>query len=90
MWGRIAFHERKDSRREHYYRFVYGWKERACTACNGSGHYDHNGSPPCGGCEGTGREKYRGPKAMTPEEWESIKRGEENERFQELTKVDRV
>jgi alkylated DNA repair dioxygenase AlkB len=27
-----------------------------CYACNGSGHYDHNGSPPCGACGGTGRE----------------------------------
>jgi len=28
--------------------------EEKCIACNGSGHYDHNGSPPCGSCEGTG------------------------------------
>lgn len=27
----------------------------ACYACNGSGRYDHNGSPPCGACDGTGR-----------------------------------
>ena len=27
-----------------------------CIACNGSGHYDHNGSPPCGACDGTGKE----------------------------------
>jgi DnaJ-class molecular chaperone len=25
-----------------------------CVACNGSGVYDHNGSPPCGSCNGTG------------------------------------
>lgn len=26
-----------------------------CVACNGSGIYDHNGSPKCGCCEGTGK-----------------------------------
>lgn len=26
-----------------------------CYACNGSGRYDHNGSPPCASCNGTGR-----------------------------------
>lgn len=28
-----------------------------CVACNGSGHYDSNGSPPCGACDGTGVEQ---------------------------------
>lgn len=28
----------------------------ACIACNGSGHYDHNGSPACDSCNGTGKE----------------------------------
>lgn len=27
-----------------------------CIACNGSRYYDHNGSPPCGACDGTGKE----------------------------------
>lgn len=27
-----------------------------CYACNGSGRYDHNGSPTCGACNGTGKE----------------------------------
>ena len=27
-----------------------------CYACNGSGKYDSVGSPPCGACEGSGRE----------------------------------
>ena len=26
-----------------------------CTSCNGSGHYDSNGSPKCGACDGTGK-----------------------------------
>lgn len=26
-----------------------------CVACNGSGHYDNNGSPKCSACNGTGR-----------------------------------
>lgn len=28
--------------------------ESTCTACNGSGYYDHNGSPRCGACNGKG------------------------------------
>ena len=32
-------------------------KRKKCVACNGTGHYDHNGSPKCGGCNGTGYEK---------------------------------
>lgn len=27
-----------------------------CSACSGSGRYDHNGSPKCGACEGTGKD----------------------------------
>lgn len=27
-----------------------------CIACNGSGHYDSGGSPPCGACGGSGKE----------------------------------
>lgn len=56
------FYKEKALRAEHFFRFVYGWKQRNCCACNGSGYYDNNGSPCCGSCEGTGREKYRGPK----------------------------
>lgn len=32
---------------------------RKCGACNGSGYYDHNGSPDCGACDGTGKERYK-------------------------------
>lgn len=53
----------KRERTEHYQKYIYGWKERPCTACNGSGYYDHNGSPPCGACNGSGKERYPGPKA---------------------------
>lgn len=30
---------------------------KTCIACNGSGVYDNNGSPPCGACGGTGKVK---------------------------------
>jgi len=30
-----------------------------CSACSGSGYYDHNGSPPCGACNGKGQVKRR-------------------------------
>lgn len=54
-----SFHERKKQRTEYYEKFVKGWKQRKCCACNGSGRYDHNGSPSCGGCGGTGKELYK-------------------------------
>lgn len=40
-----------------------------CIACNGSGRYDHNGSPRCGACNGTGHETRR----VKPEEVESYR-----------------
>jgi len=30
-------------------------KDNKCISCSGSGHYDSNGSPPCGSCNGTGK-----------------------------------
>lgn len=55
----MTFHERKQKRRTHYLENVYRWKQRPCTACNGSGYYDDNGSPKCGACNGTGKERYK-------------------------------
>lgn len=63
-----TFHERKAERSEHFRRFVHGWKLEKCGACNGSGHYDNNGSPPCGCCGGTGKERVR----PTAEQKESL------------------
>lgn len=54
-----SFLERKAERRRRYLDMEFGWKLRPCTACNGSGHYDHNGNPLCGACNGTGKEKHR-------------------------------
>jgi hypothetical protein len=50
------FKTRKLERKEYYEKFVKGWKQIPCTACNGSGYYDHSGSPKCGGCSGTGKQ----------------------------------
>jgi hypothetical protein len=47
----------KKARKDHYLRFVHGWKLMRCSACSGSGRYDHNGSPPCGACSGSGKER---------------------------------
>ena len=55
----MDFHERKEERRLYFEKYVKGWEERLCTACNGSGYYDNNGSPKCGACDGTGKEKYK-------------------------------
>lgn len=54
-----TFHERKSARKDYFFRFIAGWKEQPCTACSGSGHYDHDGSPACGGCDGTRKERVR-------------------------------
>ncbi len=55
----MDFQERKKKRAEYFERFIKGWKQRPCLACNGSGHYDHNGSPKCASCNGTGKEKHK-------------------------------
>lgn len=34
-------------------------KREKCVACNGSGHYDHDGAPPCDTCNGRGYELLR-------------------------------
>jgi DnaJ-class molecular chaperone len=53
----VTYEERKAERVAHYKKFVEGWKSIPCGACNGSGYYDHNGSPKCGCCGGSGKEK---------------------------------
>ena len=54
----MTFHERKQARKEHYENNVKGWKLRPCSACNGSGYYDHNDSPECCACDGSGKERF--------------------------------
>ena len=53
------YHERKAWRKKFYEENCVGWKKRTCGACNGSGRYDHNGSPKCGCCGGSGKERYK-------------------------------
>lgn len=69
----MDFHKRKQERKKHYYKYVYGWKERPCTACSGSGYYDNTGSPPCGSCEGTGKERYRDKSKTMNLIWDKLK-----------------
>ncbi len=66
------FHERKKQRTERYYRQIHGYRQRPCTACNGSGHYDSHGSPCCAACGGTGKERYRGLKAIDNIEYHNL------------------
>ena len=54
-WRESTYQERKQARKEYYERFVKGRKMIKCSACNGSGYYDNNGSPKCGACEGKGK-----------------------------------
>lgn len=58
-----SFYCQKAKRTKQYFLHTYGWKLKACTACNGSGRYDHVGSPECGSCDGSGKEAFRGEKA---------------------------
>ncbi len=60
---RWSFYHDKALRTQEYLKYTYGWKLQACTACSGSGRYDHNGSPKCSSCNGTGKERYQGDKA---------------------------
>lgn len=53
----LTWAERKKIRTEYYYSHVYQHKLVNCLACNGSGYYDHDGSPLCSSCEGTGKER---------------------------------
>ncbi len=53
------FHTRKAERKEHFEKYVKGWRLQTCTACSGSGHYDHNGAPRCSNCNGTGKERFK-------------------------------
>ena len=54
-----TFAERKAERKEYFEKYVYKKKLVKCIACNGSGYYDHNGSPKCEGCNGTGKKRER-------------------------------
>lgn len=51
----MTFAERKAERKARFEKYEKGWKQIKCGACNGSGYYDHNGSPPCSCCDGTGK-----------------------------------
>ncbi len=54
-----TFLERKAERIAHFEQYVRGWKLVKCTACNGSGYYDNDGSPDCGCCDGTGKTRQK-------------------------------
>jgi len=53
----MDYRERKEARKKHYLKYEFGRKLQDCTACNGSGRYDSEGSPPCWACVGSGKER---------------------------------
>lgn len=55
----MTFLERKKMRTKFYLEQIHRQKQQPCSACNGSGHYDVNGSPKCNNCDGTGNEPKR-------------------------------
>jgi DnaJ-class molecular chaperone len=50
-------YQKDKEKRKEKYMSLHGIKETICGACGGSGYYDHNGSPKCSCCDGTGRER---------------------------------
>lgn len=60
----MTYLKRKQERKAHYEQYVFGWRLRDCTACSGSGYYDSDGSPPCGSCQGSGKERYNHNKEL--------------------------
>lgn len=58
------FYRLKADRTKRYFEEEFGWKLRHCTACNGSGYYDNDGSPDCWSCDGTGKERYPAEKSL--------------------------
>ena len=57
----MSWRERKDARTRHYFAHVYGRKLVTCLGCNGSGHYDADGAPPCSSCNGSGKTRGDAP-----------------------------
>jgi len=58
----MDFKERKQKRKQHFEKYVNGWKLRDCTACSGSGYYDNyigGRVPKCSSCGGSGKERYK-------------------------------
>lgn len=49
----MNYSERKMQRKKKYFS-LHGVKKQICSACNGTGYYDMNGSPPCCACKGKG------------------------------------
>jgi DnaJ-class molecular chaperone len=59
------YQSRKAERTAAYHR-SHGVKMVTCGACAGSGYYDHNGSPPCGACNGGGKVRDEPATAIPP------------------------
>lgn len=59
-----GFLVKKAERSVYFLRFEFGQVKVKCVACNGSGRYDHNGSPACGACDGSGKERRPGEHAF--------------------------
>jgi hypothetical protein len=53
-WERGRTYDRKAKRYMRVDEYEEEREARRCVACNGSGHYDTTGSPPCAACCGTG------------------------------------
>ena len=61
-------YQKRKAERVAKYKATEGFKKIPCVCCNGSGRYDHNGSPRCGACLGAGKEK------VSPERYEEYQK----------------
>lgn len=59
----MRWKEYKKLKEEWYLKYIHKNKLKKCSACNGSGFYDHsfphNRNPKCGCCDGTGKVRER-------------------------------
>jgi DnaJ-class molecular chaperone len=61
-------YQTRKAERTRQYHENHGRKMTICIACNGSGHYDHDGAPPCASCDGTGKVRERKQVEITYEQ----------------------
>ncbi len=62
----MSNYEERKAQRTAEHRRNHGRKLVTCGACAGTGVYDHNGSPPCSSCDGTGKMREPAPYPVAP------------------------
>jgi len=55
----LTYRQIKYGRKLYFDKYIKYWIQETCSACNGSGYYDHDDSPECEACNGTGKDVWR-------------------------------